>query len=104
MSDAAQKGTKIVMINAKICIFAGKVGAKEFAQLERYAKEGCMIAVMDENKKLGEKLKREFESKYHITVFFFHGNVKSEEDMDLFHGAIHELYGGINYIICNDGR
>lgn len=104
MSDVAQKGTKIVMMNAKVCIFAGKMGAKEFAQLERYAKEGCTIAFMDKDKKLGEKLKKEFKNEYQVTVFFFHGDAESEEDMDLFRGAVHELYGGIDYIICNDGR
>lgn len=72
--------------------------------MERYAKEGCTIAFMDEDKKLGEKLKKEFENKHHVIVFFFHGNAKSEEDMDLFQNAVHELYGGIDYIICNDGR
>lgn len=76
MSDVAQKGTKIVMMNAKVCIFAGKMGAKEFAQLERYAKEGCTIAFMDKDKKLGEKLKKEFKNEYQVTVFFSMGTRK----------------------------
>lgn len=104
MSDMTQKGTKIVMINRKVCIFAGKMGAKEFAQLERYAKEGCTIAFMDTDKVLGKKLKEEFEKEYHVTAFFFHGDSESEEDMDLFQSAVQEMYGGIDYIVCNDRR
>lgn len=86
----------------KVCVFIGSVEAKKYVLLEKYAMQGCTIAFMDKNKQLGKRVKAELEYIYHIPVFFFHGDSKSEEDRDLFYGAVKEMYGGIDYAICND--
>lgn len=90
------------MIGKKVCVFTGGLGAKEFAMLEKYALQGCTIAFMDKNKELGKRVKSELEREYHVPIFFFHGDIQSEEDRDLFKGAVQEMYGGADYIICND--
>lgn len=100
MSAQAQKGTEIVMTNTKVCVFAGNTGAREYSILERYASEGCGIALMDKNKELGTMIKEELERIYNVAVFFFHGDVESEEDRDIFLAAVKEMYGGTDYIIC----
>lgn len=88
------------MMNTKVCVFAGNTGAREYSILERYASEGCRIALMDKDKELGKMIKDELERIYHVAVFFFHGDVESEEDRDIFLAAVEELYGGTDYIIC----
>lgn len=45
-------------------------------------------------------IKEELESVYHVPVFFFHGDVGSEEDRDIFFAAVKEMYGGTEYLIC----
>lgn len=89
------------MLGTKVCMFAGGVGAKEFALLEKYALLGCNIAIMDRNKEMGQSVKRELEQEHDVLVFFFHGDIKSEEDCDLFHGAVREMYGKVDFVICN---
>ncbi len=90
------------MIRKKVCVFTGSVEAKEFSLFEKYAMQGCAVAFMDKNKELGKRVKAALEKKYQIPVFFFHGDVKSEEDRELFYGAVQEMYGRIDYAICND--
>ncbi len=86
----------------KICMFTGAIGAKEFALLEKYAMQQCTIVLMDKNKEMGNRVKTEFERKYHVPVFFFHGDVESEEDRDLFEGAVREMYGQVDFIVCSN--
>lgn len=88
------------MMNTKVCVFAGDTGAKEYSILEKYAGQGCGIAFMDRNKELGKKIKEELESLYRVQVFFFHGDVSSEEDRDIFFTAVKEMYGTTEYFIC----
>lgn len=90
------------MLGDKVCVYAGEIGTREFAMLEKYAALGCAIALMDKNKQMGQNIKKELERMHHVSVFFFHGDIKSEEDRDLFNGAIQEMYGGADYIICSD--
>ncbi|MCM1136855.1 MAG: SDR family NAD(P)-dependent oxidoreductase [Clostridium sp.] len=87
------------MTNQKVCISAGKTGAKEYSMLEKYASQGCRIAFMDTNKELGRDIKAELERLYNARVFFFHGNVESEEDRDIFFAAVQEMYGRMDYIL-----
>lgn len=87
------------MTRGKVCVFTGGVGAKEFTLLVKYALTGCAIAFIDKNEMLGKKIKEELEQKYQVPVFFFHGDNESEEDRDLFKGAVQEMYGGADYII-----
>lgn len=90
------------MTNTKVCVHTGNTGAKEYSVLERYASQGCRIAFMDTNKELGGMIKEELENIYHVAVFFFHGDVESEEDRDIFFTAVKEMYGRTDYIICNN--
>lgn len=90
------------MTDKKVCMVTGGVGAKEFALLEKYAIQGCAIAIMDINKELGQSIKRELEQVHHVSVFFFHGDMQSEEDRDLFQGAVREMYGGADCVICKE--
>lgn len=54
---------------------------------------------MDTNKELGHMIKDELESLYHVAVFFFHGDMRSEEDRDIFFTAVKEMYGRMDYVI-----
>ena len=89
-----------VMAKAKVCVLAGKTGAKEYSILEKHASQGCNIAFMDKNKDLGRMIKEELENVYHVPVFFFHGDIGSEEDRDIFFAAVKEMFGKSDYIIC----
>ena len=84
------------MMKTGVCVYTGAIDAKEFAMLERYAMQGCAIAFMDKDKELGKRVKEEFERLYHVSVFFFHGDIQSEEDRDLFYSAVWAMYGRID--------
>lgn len=90
------------MANTKVCVLAGNTGAKEYSMLEKHASQGCRIAFMDKNKELGSMIKEELESVYHVPVFFFHGDIDNEEDRDIFFTTVKEMYGGTDYIICQN--
>ena len=91
-----------VMTKAKVCVFAGKTGEKEYSILKEHASQGCNIAFMDKNKELGRMIKEELEKVYHVPVFFFHGDIGSEEDRDIFLTTVKEMFGGTDYIICKN--
>lgn len=90
------------MRGRRVCVFTGGVSAKETSLLVKYALMGCTIAFMEKNERLGRRIKEELERTYQISVFFFHGDVNSDEDRDLFKSAVQEMYGGVDYIICNN--
>lgn len=102
MSKMTKKGTENDMVNTKVCVFMGGTGAKEFALFEEYALQGCAIAFMDKNKEVGQKVKEELERLYEASVFFFHGDKESEEDVHLFTSAIDEMFGGTVFFICDN--
>ena len=56
--------------------------------VEEYAGNSYHIALMDSDKQSGSSLKEKVEKKYGRKVFFFHGDADSEEDLELFAGAI----------------
>ncbi len=85
-----------------MCILVGMTGSKEYSLLEKYAGQGCGIAIMDRNKELGKKIKAELERIYHIKVFFFHGDMNDEEDRDIFFTAVSEIYGNADCIKVNN--
>ncbi len=87
------------MRNGKVCVLTGGTGAREYSILEKYASQGCRIAFMDTNKELGRMIKEELELLYRVTVFFFHGDINSEEDRDIFFTAVNEMFGRIDYVI-----
>lgn len=90
------------MLGNKVCVYAGAIGTREYALLKEYAASGYDIALMDIDKKKGQDVKEELERMHHVSVFFFHGDIKSEEDQDLFWGVIQEQYKGEDVIICRD--
>lgn len=90
------------MRDTKVCVLAGETGAKEYSILEKYASQGCVIAFMGTNKELGMLIKAELERIYEVAVFFFHGDIESEEDRDIFFTAVNEMYGRTDYIICQN--
>ncbi|MCM1127578.1 MAG: hypothetical protein NC429_14045 [Lachnospiraceae bacterium] len=90
------------MRDTEVCVFAGIMGPTEYSLLEKYAGQGCGIAIMDRNKDLGRRIKAELENSYHVKVFFFHGDRNDEEDRDIFLAAVSEMYGNTNCIICNN--
>lgn len=90
------------MLGNKVCVYAGEIGIRQFALLEEYAASGYDIALMDRNKQMGQSVKKKLERMHPISVFFFHGDIKSEEDQDLFWGVIHDQYKGEEVIICSD--
>ena len=87
------------MIDTKVCVLAGKVGNAEYSLLEKYAREGCFIALIIKNKELGRMGKEELERLYDIGVFFFHGDVEKEEDKDIFLTAVETMFGRTDYMI-----
>jgi len=87
------------MENEKVCVLTGGTGTREYFLLEKYASQGCRIAFMDTNKEAGRAIKEELENLYHVAVFFFHGDMGSEEDRDIFFTAVKEMYGRIDYVI-----
>ena len=99
LSVRAEGRYKSHMTSQKVCVLTGKTGAKEYSMLEKYASEGCRIAFMDTNKELGRLIKEELERLYNVAVFFFHGDVESEEDRDIFFTAVQEMYGRMDYIL-----
>lgn len=90
------------MKNTEVCMLAGKISAGEYALMEKHASQGCKIAFMDTNKELGKQIKSELEKVYGVAVFFFHGDVNSEEDRDIFSAAVEEMFGKADYIICHN--
>lgn len=90
------------MRGTKVCVLASGAGPEEYSILEKYANQGCGIAIMDRNKELGRKIKEELERIYHVKVFFFHGDVNEEEDRDIFFAAVRQMYGNTDCIICNN--
>ncbi|MDE5909505.1 MAG: hypothetical protein K2H52_12295 [Lachnospiraceae bacterium] len=87
------------MIDTKVCVLAGKVGNIEYALLEKYASEGCFIALINKNKELGRMVKEELERLYDVGVFFFHGDAEKEEDKDIFLAAVETMFGRTDYMI-----
>lgn len=87
------------MDNRKVCVLTGGTGAREYSVLQKYASQGCRIAFMDTDKELGRMIKEELERLYHVAVFFFHGDITSEEDRDIFFAAVKEMYGRMDYVI-----
>ncbi len=76
------------MFQKKICVVVGGANGKGSHLIEEYAGREYTIAFMDIDKKSGVLLKEKIEKSYGKNVFFFHGDANSEEDLELFAGAI----------------
>lgn len=76
------------MFRKKICVVVGGARGKGSILVEKYAQQKYNIAFMDVDKESGSLLKKRVEQEYGRDVFFFHGDADSEEDLELFAGAI----------------
>lgn len=84
------------MLLGKICVIVGGAGEKGSEVIKGYARNHYKIAFMDIDKEAGSRLKNKLEKEYGTKVFFFHGDAKSEEDLELFAGAVIGQYQKID--------
>ena len=76
------------MWRKKICVIVGGAKGRGSSLVEEYAGRKYHIAFMDIDKDCGKRLKEKMEREYGKKVFFFHGDADSEEDLELFAGAV----------------
>lgn len=76
------------MWKRKICVVVGGAKGRGSSLVEEYAGRRYSIAFMDTDKERGKLLKEKMEKEYGRKVFFFHGDADSEEDLELFAGAV----------------
>ena len=76
------------MLRRKTCVIVGAAKGKGSRLVQEYAGQNYNIAFMDKDKESGNSLKRQVEQEYGRNVFFFHGDANSEEDLELFAGAV----------------
>ena len=84
------------MLHRKICVIVGGAKGKGRRLAEEYAGQKYRIAFMDIDKESGNSLKEKLEGEFGRKVFFFNGNVNSEEDRELFAGAVKAQYRKID--------
>lgn len=89
------------MFQEKVCVMVGTTYGVGQLLAERFAAKGCHIAFMDADKKAGIWLKTLLQEEFDTEVFFFHGDSRSEEDLEIFAAAVVEMYGRIDYLIYN---
>lgn len=76
------------MWKKRICVIIGGAKGRGCSLAEEYAGRKYHIAFMDTDKERGKLLKEKMEKEYGRKVFFFHGDADSEEDLELFAGAV----------------
>lgn len=86
------------MFQKRICVVVGGAKGKGRDLVEKYAGRNYDIALMDTDKEAGNLLKEKVEKDYGRRVFFFHGNADSEEDLELFAGAVIGQYRKVDCI------
>lgn len=86
------------MLRKKICVVVGGAKGRGCSLVEEYAGRRYHIALMDKDKECGKLLKEKVEKEYGSKMFFFHGDADSEEDLELFAGAIIGQYGKVDYL------
>ncbi len=62
-----------------------------------YARECAVVSFIDIDKEAGLCLKAELEREYRVRVFFFHGDIYSEEDMDIFCKVVMDQFGRVDF-------
>lgn len=83
----------------KLCIVLGEATSEMVSIVESFAKDGCVIAIMDSEKKVGTEVGEALRTKYGAELFYFNGNRDSEEDIEFFTHGLIGIYGKIQYII-----
>lgn len=76
------------MLQRKTCVVVGGAKGRGRSLVEKYAGQKYRVAFMDIDKESGNSLKKKVEEEYGRKVFFFNGNVNSQEDRELFVGAV----------------
>lgn len=94
------KGEKI-MFQGKICVIVGEVRNLGASVAKQFAARRCNIAFMDSDKESGRKLANVLSQEFDVDAFFFHGNTRSEEDLEIFASAVVDQYGSIDFFINN---
>ncbi len=89
------------MYRRGVCIVSGGTGELGKRCVENCVKSGMNVAYMDTDKAAGKALKARLDKKYGVNLFFFHGDVNSEEDRELFENAVIAQYGRVDHIISN---
>ena len=84
------------MFQRKICVIVGGAKGRGQKLAEKYAGQKYHIAFMDIDKESGNSLKEKLEGEYGEDIFFFNGNVNSEEDRELFAGTVKAQYKKID--------
>ena len=99
--EAEKKQEVPYMFGCGVYIVLGGAGGVGKRCVERCVKCGKNVAFMDIDKAAGKALKAKLEKEYGVNVFFFHGDVNSEEDRELFESAVIAMYGRIERFISN---
>lgn len=78
-------------------------GAKGIGRriVEAFARYGCNVAFMDIDYESGKRFQQYLQTDYGVDAFFFHGDICSAQDLDIFGKAIIGQYGKIDYLINN---
>lgn len=81
----------------KVGMLLGAAKGIGAAYARDYAKECAALSFIDIDKEAGMRQKEELEREYHIKVFFFHGDIYVEDDMDTFCKAVMDQYGSVHF-------
>lgn len=101
--EIKKQGDKKLMLNKKICVVVGGAKGRGSSLVEEYAGRSYHIAFMDIDKESGKLLKEKVEEEYGKKVFFFHGSADSEEDLELFAGAVIGQYKKVDCVYYHTG-
>lgn len=89
------------MFQGKVCVIVGAAQGIGCRIAEQFAACKCRIAFMDSDKQAGRMLAQRLWESFGTEVFFFHGRTCSEEDLEIFAGAVVERFGSIDFLINN---
>lgn len=91
------------MFQGKVCVIVGAAQGIGCRIAEQFAACKCRMAFMDSDKQAGRLLAQRLWENFGTEVFFFHGRTCSEEDLEIFAGAVVEQFGRIDFLINNTG-
>lgn len=89
------------MLLGKVCMIIGGITENTCRIVANFAKDRCSIAFMARDKQAAERIQQALQVIYGVDSFFFHGNIESEEDLELFTYAVIGKYDKVDYLISN---
>lgn len=97
---------KGIFMNKSLCrkkngMLLGAAKGIGAAYARDYAKQCRTLSIIDIDKEAGMRLKEDLEREYRIPVFFFHGNIYDETDMDIFCKAVKEQFGPVDLLFSS---